>query len=73
MINDIKNVFKNHIIPDLKARGVTVYIVMTSNGYELAKDEDCIDPVTRNHIIFNDYEHYAEYISSMYKESEDGE
>ena len=73
MINDIKNAFKGNIIPDLKARGVTVYIVMTSNGYELARDEDCIDPVTRNHIIFNDYNHYVEYISSMYRKSEDGE
>jgi hypothetical protein len=71
MINDIKKTFKAIIIEDMKIHGVDAYIVMSANSYTLVKGEYCIDPITRKPIIFNNYEEYANYIESMYKDDEE--
>ena len=67
MISDIKRAFRQVIIPDMNKHGVTAYVVLTANSYELVKDEYCFDPVTRHAIIFNNYDHYVDYINSMYE------
>ena len=69
MINEVKKTFKI-IIEDMKKRGIDAYIVMSANSYTLVKGEYCIDPVTRRPIIFNNYDEYANYIESMYKNNE---
>lgn len=68
MINDVKNTFKNTIIPDMNKRGITAYIVITANSYELVKGEYCFDPVSREQVIFNSYKDFYNYISAQHKE-----
>ena len=72
-INDLKRLFKKSIIPNMNKYGVTVYVVMTANSYELAKGEHCFDPVTRRGIIFNSYTEYYDYIAAQYKNQKDEE
>lgn len=66
MINYVKNVFKDTIIPDMQKHGITVYVVITANSYEVAKGEYCFDPVQRKAIIFNRYSEYYDYIDAQY-------
>lgn len=47
-----------------------IYIIVSTNAYEFAKDEDCIDPRTGEHLKFGTYEEYANYICSYYKEEQ---
>ena len=72
-INDFKRLFKKSIIPNMNKYGVTVYVVMTANSYELAKGEYCFDPVTRRGIIFNSYTEYYDYIAAQYENKKDKE
>lgn len=41
---------------------IKVYVVVSSNAYEVANGEDCINVRTGKHISFKDYEEYKETI-----------
>lgn len=45
-------------VPD----GVTLYLVISTNAYELAKGRNCIDVQTAKHMRFDTYEEYADFI-----------
>lgn len=59
-INSIKKDLVNTVIEDCK--GTDVYFIVSTNEYEFARGEDCIDVTTFNHIKFDDYEAYRKYI-----------
>lgn len=60
-IRDVKNLF-NLIKEDCDKSNIYVYIIIAANSYEFAKDLDCIDVVTGEHIWFEDYDNYANFI-----------
>jgi energy-coupling factor transporter ATP-binding protein EcfA2 len=41
---------------------VDVYIVMSANEYELARNQNCFDVTRGQYITFNDYEEYRDFI-----------
>ena len=61
MINDIKSIF-DLIIKDCKKHGITYYLILTANSYELCKDVDCISIHDFTHKKFDDYEQYKKFI-----------
>ena len=64
MVKDLKDC----IVEDNK--NLDVYFIVSTNEYEFAKGEDCIDVTTFKHICFQDYEEYAKYIMSTSKKKE---
>lgn len=60
-IIEIKNLF-NLIIEDGKKNGTDVYIIISANEYELARNEQCFDVYNCEYITFKDYEHYRKFI-----------
>lgn len=64
-IIQIKNLFKN-ILED--AGDKDVYIIVSTNNFEFAVNEDCLDVKTGEHISFENYEQYKKFIinSSSY-------
>lgn len=58
-IREIRHLF------DLIANDTTgkeVYIISAVNSYEMAKNADCVDIRTGEHLCFSSYEEFAEYI-----------
>lgn len=49
------------------ACGQKVYLVVAANSYELAKGADCVDVRTSEHLRFNDYQSYTEFIMGYFK------
>ena len=66
-IRYLQKIFKM-IIDDCAENDVNVYIVVTSNAYELTKDSNCIDVKTGEIVEFKDYEDFVEYICKSQKE-----
>lgn len=66
-IRQIK-VLKDTILED--NAGCDVYFVVSTNEYEFAKGEDCIDVTTFKHMHFSDYEQYSDYIMKTSKKKE---
>lgn len=66
----IKEIIADTILPDLKSRNITGYILITANSFEVAYKEDCLDPVTGKHYKFTTLEEYKDYINSQYKDEE---
>ena len=58
------------VIKDAKKLGKELYIIVTTNAYELARGNKCLDVVTGKYITFKDYEEYREFVL---KTSEDKE
>lgn len=56
-VKDFFDFFLQDKNPDIK-----VYIVVSSNAYEVANREDCINVRTGKHIRFKDYEEYKQTI-----------
>lgn len=54
--------FFHKVISDCCSRNISVYFVVSSNSYELAKGEHCIDVKTGKTVTFKDYEDWAEFI-----------
>ena len=61
-IIEMKEFFRNFIIPDVKSMGHECYIVMPANEYELARGEQCVDARSGEEVSFRDYEAYRKYI-----------
>ena len=72
-IRYIKEVIRNIVIPDMTGQGITVFIIMSANSYELVMGEDCLDPMTRKHLKFKTIQEYMDYIDSQYKKDEKNE
>lgn len=65
-INEIKEIFKDTVITDMKDRGLTVYLVVSANSYELARGELTLDPVTGKYVVLKSIEDFSDYIDSQY-------
>lgn len=60
-IVEVKSVF-DLIIEDAKQLGVEIYIVISANEYELARNSNCFDVNEGKYINFKDYEDYRKFI-----------
>lgn len=58
-IRDIKDL-KNCVLEDNP--NIDVYFIVSTNEFEFAKGEDCIDVGTLKHITFSSYDEYASYV-----------
>lgn len=70
---DVKKMIHN-IIEEAKASlNIDMYFIMSSNSYELAREENCFDVVEGDFIKFKDYEDYRSFIlkSQHKKETRD--
>ena len=65
---DIKN-FCNHIINDF-GKKTNIYIIISANEYELARNEQCFDVYRGKYIHFNSYDEYREFILDTRKEKD---
>lgn len=54
--------FFDLVIEDGKNAGVEVYIVISSNEYELAHGSNCLDVTSGKHVSFESYEDYKKFI-----------
>lgn len=60
-IIEIKEVF-NLILEDAKELGIEVYLIISANEYELARNASCFDVNAGKYIVFSDYEEYRFFI-----------
>lgn len=58
------------VIKDAKRLGKEPYIIITTNAYELARGNKCLDVVNGEYISFKDYEEYREFVLKTHKEKE---
>ena len=40
----------------------SVYIIVTANGYEMARNENCFDVYNGKYVKFKDYEDYRQFV-----------
>ena len=69
-ITEIKDFFKDLLIPDIEKSGHNCYIIAPANEYELARGERCIDARSGKEIAFRDYEDYRKYILESRKKKD---
>lgn len=58
----------NRVLKDAKLLGKELYIVISTNAYELARNNTCLDVVNAERIKFKDYEEYREFVLKTSKE-----
>lgn len=68
-IIEIKEVF-HQILKEAKAFAVEVYIIISANEYELARNTECFDVNDGKYIKFDDYESYRTFIIISRKKKE---
>lgn len=61
-IVDIKKNLFNVLIEDAHNNGITPYIIVSANEYELARNEKCLDVYTGKYVEFSSYDEYREFI-----------
>lgn len=61
-IADMKTHLLHMLVSRIHEEGQDLFIIATSNTYELAEGEDCIDVVTCQHRRFASYEEYRDVI-----------
>lgn len=54
--------FLNSFIEYAKNKDIELYIIMSANEYELARNEQCFDVVEGKYLTFSDYEDYRNFI-----------
>lgn len=59
---DIKKYLFNTVIEDCESKGISVYIIVSANEYELARNEQCLDTLNLKYIEFSDYEAFRNYV-----------
>lgn len=47
---------------DCTKRNINLYLIISANNFKMAKDYDCVYPVTGEHMKFDKYEDYQEFI-----------
>lgn len=55
-------VFFNSMQEDCKKAGIKIYIIVSSNEYELANGESCFDVHSGKYVTFKDYDDYKTFI-----------
>lgn len=66
---EIKSLF-DEILKDFKDSGKNIYIVITANEYELARNSECFDVNEGKYIRFKDYEEYRSFIINSRQKKE---
>lgn len=61
-IVDIKENLFNVLIEDAYNKGITPYIIVSANEYELARNEKCLDVYTGKYVEFSSYDEYREFV-----------
>lgn len=59
---DIKKQLFNLVIEDCKSEGVSAYIIVSANEYELARGEQCLDTLNLKYVEFSDYETFRDFV-----------
>lgn len=62
--------FFSMILNDAKKMGLNLYIVVSSNEYELAYNSNCMDVTEGKYVRFNDYSEYKKFILHTRKKKE---
>lgn len=68
-IIEMKEFFKE-VMDDAKSMGVELYIIISSNEYELACDSDCMDVTEGKYVTFTNYDEYKKYIMHTRKKKD---
>ena len=58
---DMKDFFQL-VIDDTKRHGKELYIIVSSNEYELAHESNCFNVMEGRYISFNNYDEYKKFI-----------
>lgn len=58
---DFKKFF-NVVIEDCRSKGISPYIIVSANEYELARKSPCLDTLNLKYVNFPTYESYRDYI-----------
>lgn len=61
-IKEVKTKLLNLVQDDCKAKGVEVYIIISTNAYEFANGEQCFDVYNCKYRTFKDYDEYSKFI-----------
>ena len=72
VLQDLKVFFADYILKD-SSDSFKIFIVLSANSYELAREVDCIDVQSSKHLMFHTYEDYQEFVikSRKIKDSQD--
>lgn len=60
--SELSKLINNLIIPEAKQSNVELYIIASTNAYELARNNECFDIQHGKYIKFKDYEKYRDFI-----------
>lgn len=60
----------NLIVKDAEKLEKELYIIVTTNAYELARNNKCLDVVNGEYITFEDYEEYRNFVLKTSEEKE---
>ena len=66
-IIEIKDFFKDCLVPDVRGKGKEVHILCSANSFEVANGENCFDVINGEYVTFKDYEEYKRFILSSRK------
>ena len=68
--SELIEIIKEVIIPDAENQGIQLYIIASTNAYELARGNDCLDVQNCIYRTFRGYEYYRKFIlnSRKYKD-----
>lgn len=61
-IKEVKTGLLNLVQDDCKAKGIEVYIIISTNAYEFANGEQCFDVYNCKYRTFKDYNDYSKFI-----------
>lgn len=61
-IKEVKTGLLNLVQDDCKAKGIEVYIIISTNAYEFANGEQCFDVYNCKYRTFKDYDDYSKFI-----------
>ena len=59
---DTKRQLFDVVIEDCKSKGISVYIIVSANEYELARGEQCLDTLNLKYTEFSSYEEFRDYV-----------
>lgn len=61
-IIELKEKLFSALFEDAKKQNLQLFIIMSANSYELARNEQCFDIANGKYLTFKDYEDYRKYI-----------
>lgn len=56
-----------NVVSELNKKGIETYFIVSANEFEMASGEDCLDVISGNHIQFNRYEDFKDFILNSKK------